>query len=212
VTASESPTAAGSFQVRQATVDDVDAVAELFTDAFAEDPLVRWMARDLDRATVVAWYRGIVGLSVELGETWTAHDHSAAATWFVARDTPGPSEAYERWIVPLEAHPVLGPRMARLDAATMSIRPEERLDYLGVLGTRATRRGHGLARAVMNPVRRRADAEERPLYLETTKVANLGFYRWLGFRETARARVADDAPELIGMWRDPGAGAAAWPD
>lgn len=57
--------------------------------------------------------------------------------------------------------------------------------YLVYIGTRPSARGNGYARRLIEDINVRADAEERPCYLESTATKNLALYRRCGY-EVAR--------------------------
>ena len=51
-----------------------------------------------------------------------------------------------------------------------------------VVGVAKEAQGHGLGRALLQPMIDRADAACQPCYLETTQPKNVAFYEHLGFR------------------------------
>jgi GNAT superfamily N-acetyltransferase len=68
-------------------------------------------------------------------------------------------------------HTTLGPR-------------EHEAWYLVYIGTRASARGKGHARRLIEPVTRLADSEGRACYLESSNVCNPPIYRRFGFEQT----------------------------
>jgi len=58
--------------------------------------------------------------------------------------------------------------------------------YLVYLGTRPEARRKGYARAVIEDVSNRADAEHRPMYLESSKAMNVPIYRKFGFEQRTK--------------------------
>jgi ribosomal protein S18 acetylase RimI-like enzyme len=75
--------------------------------------------------------------------------------------------------------------------------------YLGGLGTDPQWQGRGLGSAVMGPVLDICDRTAVPAYLESSKEANLGFYRRHGFEVTDEVSVPDGSVRLWLMWREP---------
>ncbi|KAK4983970.1 hypothetical protein LTR66_008654 [Elasticomyces elasticus] len=77
--------------------------------------------------------------------------------------------------------------------------------YLVYVGTRASARGRGYARKVIDEVTRRADAEGRACYLESSNDVNPIIYGKLGFGVAKKVYLtrAEEAVELDIMVRDP---------
>ncbi len=59
----------------------------------------------------------------------------------------------------------------------------DRFWYLSILGIDPERQGSGLGRTLMEPVLRKADQVEAPVYIESFTPKNFGFYKGLGFVE-----------------------------
>ncbi|MDP1821280.1 MAG: GNAT family N-acetyltransferase [Acidimicrobiales bacterium] len=74
--------------------------------------------------------------------------------------------------------------------------------YLSVLGTAPDRQGEGVGSALMAPVVARCDEEGIGAYLESSKEANIPFYRRHGF-EVVEELQLPSGPGLWPMWRDP---------
>ena len=81
--------------------------------------------------------------------------------------------------------------------------------YLVYIGTKSSCRGMGLAKRLIEDVSKKADAEGRAMYLESSAERNLKFYRRLGFEVKKRitlkgtARSGKEIPLDI-MVREPG--------
>jgi ribosomal protein S18 acetylase RimI-like enzyme len=75
--------------------------------------------------------------------------------------------------------------------------------YLGGLGTDPQWQGRGLGSAVIGPVLEICDRDGLPAYLESSKEANLNFYRRQGFEVTDEVSVPDGSVRLWLMWREP---------
>jgi GNAT superfamily N-acetyltransferase len=74
--------------------------------------------------------------------------------------------------------------------------------YLAVLGTRPDRQGSGLGSALLAPILDRCDTEGIGAYLESSKEANIPFYRRHGFEVVGEVQFPS-GPTLWPMWRDP---------
>jgi ribosomal protein S18 acetylase RimI-like enzyme len=120
-----------------------------------------------------------------------------------------------RWRVPVDAQLRMGPRLVRIFGLRhmrrilrglheIEVRHPDEVPHwhLGILGTDPEHQGRGVASAVMAPVLARCDAEARPAYLESSKHANIAFYRRYGFEVTEEISLPD-GPMVWGMWREP---------
>ncbi|PHH79428.1 hypothetical protein CDD82_2392 [Ophiocordyceps australis] len=54
--------------------------------------------------------------------------------------------------------------------------------YLGYIGTKPSARGKGYASKLIQSMTDKADAENRPIYLESSAQSNIGYYTKFGFR------------------------------
>ena len=59
--------------------------------------------------------------------------------------------------------------------------PTKTMNYLWFIGVEATHQGKGLGSSLLNEIITEADAQNRPIYLETSMLENLPFYERLGF-------------------------------
>ncbi|HKA05117.1 MAG TPA: GNAT family N-acetyltransferase [Acidimicrobiales bacterium] len=78
--------------------------------------------------------------------------------------------------------------------------------YLEFVGTAPSRRGQGVALAVLAPILDQADAEGVPAYLENSSEVNLPLYSRLGFEVTGTFTAGKGGPTLWSMWREPRSG------
>jgi GNAT superfamily N-acetyltransferase len=191
---------------RTADPGDRGAVIQMIVRAFSQDPLVRWFFPD-DAAyerRASAFFGYLFDIRVVHGEIHVAGDCAAASLW----NRPGggmPKPEQDRlWATDVEpgAEPGELDRLDAMEATVDAVRPVGPHWYLGVLATDPSRRGAGLARAVLQPVLYRADADGIPALLETGTPENLPFYARFGFDVLAEARVSG-GPPLWAMWRPP---------
>jgi GNAT superfamily N-acetyltransferase len=196
---------------RTADPGDRWAVVRTIVRAFTEDPLVRWFFPD-DAAyerRASAFFGYLFDIRVVHGEIHVAGDCAAASLWNRPdRSMPQP-EQDRLWATDVApgAEPGELDRLDAMEEAVDAVRPAGPHWYLGVLATDPLRRGGGLARAVLQPVLERADADGFPALLETGARENLPFYARFGFDVLAEARVSG-GPPLWAMWRPPQAARA----
>ena len=194
--------------VRSATLDDADRIAQIAAAGFYDDPVMSWLFPDgdvrLDRLRILFGGlardmlpdRGIVHLT---GDACVAlwrdpsfeHGRSAADRVQEAADEgPSPFATDE-----MERLGVLG--------ATMTANhPHEPHWYLNVVSTVPANQGQGLGTAVLQPVLARCDADGSRAYLESTNPRNHTLYHRHGFVDAGEIRV-EGGPSLTAMWRDP---------
>jgi len=104
-------------------------------------------------------------------------------------------------LAPRVAGPTL-PRALRLLGRLDALHPTEAHWYLSTIGTDPDQQGRGVGSALMAPGLERCDAEGVRAYLESSKEANLPFYRRFGFEVTSEI-VTEGGPTIWQMWREP---------
>jgi ribosomal protein S18 acetylase RimI-like enzyme len=198
--------------VRLTTSTDVLGIRRVLGEAFADDPLFRWLFPDdatrLDASA--AWlglfverYLSRAPVHVIAGDD----DYVAAvAVWQAPGETRLPSATAPPTIGGLLAA-LLGPaRTAELGDALRaigSVRPTRRHSYLQFLAVSPAHQGHGMGRRLIMPGMAAADAEGVGVHLETTNERNVGFYRSLGFEVSHEIRLEPGGPEMWAMWKAP---------
>ena len=190
--------------LRRATTRDWRQIADITAEAFAEDPVNRWifgtpraiksafrvLARD------VYSKHGICHLIGDNGATmWARHDAKTTLS--------------TRGILKLAAGLTLhGSRgaIARATAAGEVMATNHPTDphmYLFTIGTRLAARGTGLGKALLAPVLAACDRDNLPAYLENSNPANTGFYAAHGFERMQVFPCGEGGPPLEAMWREP---------
>ncbi|MBV8303722.1 MAG: GNAT family N-acetyltransferase [Acidimicrobiia bacterium] len=194
--------------VEKARDADVPRLAQSLANAFYDDPAIGWMVPDDERRRRVgpmgfaAW---LTRIYMPKHEVYTEPDRKAAALW----SPPG------KWRMSVGLQARLAPSMVRVVglkrlplilkglAVMDKSHPDDRPHwYLAVLGTDPDSQGKGLGSAVMQPVLERCDADGVGAYLESSKEANIPFYRRHGFEVTGEIRLPE-GPALWPMWREP---------
>jgi GNAT superfamily N-acetyltransferase len=202
------PSSPPDFGVRKAIAADVDRLAGVLARAFYDDPVIMWMIPDDGRRRRVgdAAYRIFLErIYMPNDEVYTDDQRRGAALW----SPPG------RWRIPVRAQLRMGPRLLRLFGARrmpLLLRGLNKIErehpdevphwHLGILGTDPDAQGKGVGSAVMAPILARCDAEGVPAYLESSKHANIAFYRRHGFEVTDTISLPE-GPDVWGMWREP---------
>jgi GNAT superfamily N-acetyltransferase len=185
---------------------DVEPVVALFTVAFMDDPLARWLIPDTQaRMEVLPAYLRIFvehalhdrGGSIELSP-----DVDAAALWFALQaDTTPRIPGYKEQLV----RAVGGARLARfllLDQARHNHHPG-RLghDYLAFAAVHPDQQRRGLGTALLQPRLRLLDARGQPAYAEATNARTAAWLQQQGYQGQAPYQPAPDSPWLLPLWR-----------
>jgi len=176
-------------EVRRARPDEIDDVAGVLADAFADYPWTRFtIAADHHRLRV----RGLQRLALELigfdhGDVWVAlaDDQMVGAAVFTDSRAPAPesvvAELHERSIE------FTGDRLQQSIEAHASIAgllPDRLHVSLDVVGVRTAWQRRGVGDAVIGPGLDDADRKGLPVRLETSAIENVRFYARRGFAVT----------------------------
>jgi len=192
-------------EIRPATGDDTDPLADTLARAFDDDPVMSWLFTHPERR--LRQNRRFFGLRLRQfmpqGDVYTTPDQAGAAIWA----TPG------QWRLPmlttLRMFAALAPAVGR--RGTLAIRGMQRIEeahpkaphyYLAVLGTEPEQQGRGVGSALLQPVLEACDRDEVPAYLESSKERNVAFYARHGFRVTEEIELPKGPPVWL-MWREP---------
>ncbi len=197
--------------VRRATAADVGELAGVLARAFHDDPVIMWMIPDDDRrhrVGTLAYRTFLQRIYLPHNEVYTDARRRGAALWA----PPG------RWQIPVGTQLRMGPRLLRIFGPRrmpLLVRGLNLIEHahpdavphwhLGILGTDPASQGHGVGSAVMAPILARCDAAGIPAYLESSKHANITFYRRHGFEVTDTISLPE-GPDVWGMWREPQGG------
>jgi GNAT superfamily N-acetyltransferase len=176
--------------------------------SFFDDPVISWMMPNDARRTRVgelAYGTFLRRIYLPHNEVYTDDQLRGAALWA----PPG------RWKVPVKRQVRMAPALLRVFGARrlpllmrgLSVIDHHHPDevphwHLGILGTDPPAQGKGVGSAVMAPVLDRCDREGLPAYLESSKHANIAFYRRHGFEVTEEI-LLPEGPTIWGMWREP---------
>lgn len=187
--------------VRVATRQDLEKVLDILADAFADDPVMRWVTSNASYPRYA--FELTVPSCLRHGHTYLTADRTGAASWL----PPGVSLASPVsfrvvWKGLLDYGP--GSLVRALATLVQSQRrhPEEPFYYLFTIGALRSARGRGVGSALMRRGLARCDADHKPAYLESSNVKNLPFYRKHGFEVVDELKLAVNGPTLWLMWRE----------
>ncbi len=193
---------------RQATGQDLEAMIESMTLAFADDPVWGgWAFPDRQRASEQR--RAIFGalLKGALRCEWVRVTQrcEAVASWIPPGRVELDEEGTQRFSA-LAEH-LLGEHASVLlkggdlfEASHPSDKPHY---YLSLLGTHADHRGKGLGMALLRENLALIDTQGLPAYLESTNPKNLARYEQLGFAKIGAFTLPGGGPRVDTMWREP---------
>jgi GNAT superfamily N-acetyltransferase len=184
--------------VRVAETSDLARVVRTATRAFADDPVLRWFfpSEAEYAAGAPAAFTQIGTRSIALGTTYVTADVVAAGMYL----PPGRPEVADQGPADLgEISADLATRFTTFGGLLAEHTPAEPHWYLGVLATHPDWQRQGLGSAIVAPVAERCRAEGLPLYLETETLANVAYYRHLGFDVRSEWDVPPDGPHMWGM-------------
>lgn len=185
---------------RTATKDEKDRALDIFTLAFVDDPMLRWIFADGSAYLkhLGAAQLGLGGRALEHGTAHVLDDFSAASFWLppgVGPDEEALGALIER-TVPANRQADLGGVVEQMG----QYHPHEPHWYLAVLGVDVSRQGKGLGSALMKHALQRVDAERLPAYLESSNPRNIAFYERHGFEAVGRIQ-AGTSPVVTSMLR-----------
>ncbi|MYW08832.1 GNAT family N-acetyltransferase [Streptomyces sp. SID2563] len=186
----------------RATASDVPALAGVLASAYAEDPVWSWLIpRDRDRRLRLL-FTAHLAQQVPAGRVWTDSDRTVAAVWA----EPGAWKLPASYLLRnagtlLRASRAQLPRTAGRLLALEHRHPARPAHwYVEYIGTHADARGTGRGSVVLGGLLERADADGRPVFLESSNSRNLTFYRRHGF-EVREEMTFRSGPPMWSMWR-----------
>ena len=208
------PSATGSYGwwitasfVRRAAPSDGPEVAAILAEAFASDPIARWVLdgrRDPER-DLRTMFAGMVREAIRQPDhqVHLTDDGSGAAVWF----------GIDRWKMSAMTMLRLWPsavrtgfaraRSMRLSSAAQKAHPRTAHYYLELIGTRPALQGKGTGTLLMRAMLERCDRDGVPAYLESSNPQNIPFYRRHGFELRPSFPLPKGCPPHSPMWRDP---------
>jgi ribosomal protein S18 acetylase RimI-like enzyme len=192
--------------VREASTDELPALAETISLAFHDDPTWSWAFPDpklRQEHFGVFWAFMIAGALRYRWVLCTDH-HEAVAIWIPPGGTELAEEDEAR-LAPVLAS-LVGPHaddvmelLARFDGAHPREEPHY---YLSLLGTHPAHSGQGIGMRLLVENLARIDEEHMPCYLESSNPGNNHRYERLGFAAVGEFHPPGSESPVTTMWRD----------
>lgn len=191
--------------LRDLTIDDLGALGTIMTDAFTDDPAMRWF---YDNPPAVGAMMKILAKDIYFpkGFGHILSGGEGATLWL----PPGAKEAEGPWTMLRLAGSAFRyagvggvRRLMAAAKAAEAVHPKEPHYYLFAIGVRGASQGKGLGKTLMKTVLDRCDAEGMPAYLESSSAANVPIYRSVGFEVLQEIHMRADSPTMYAMWRAP---------
>lgn len=170
---------------RLATRADKGRVIDILTAAFWDDPQILWFSGDgPDKETKI---RAMMAFAFEerfpAGDVFISKDENAAAIWkrdFRSRYSFPLFGEYLRFLRTYDFSDIRD--ITRLDKEISKRYPiDDPYYYLWILGVHPDHQGKGLSKKMVVPVLEEAEAQNIPVYLETSKSRNIRIYEKRGF-------------------------------
>jgi len=192
------------FGIRIAVKDDANTVADVLSEAFSADPIMRWTfggPKAIRRAMQIFF----LDVYLRDGLVFVDQQGRAAAMWLL----PGrhgdlsllARAQFAGAITPLEGFlPIL--RGLRYQAALARARELDPFLYLFAIGVRPDAQGLGAGSRLLSAGLEVARALGVPARLETSRVSNVTLYEKFGFRVRAEICAGESAPKVWLMGRD----------
>lgn len=200
--------------VRNAREDEGPLLADILSEAFAEDPVFGWFVRNDSKRgeALTAVFRSNARRFLPHGACLTTEDQRGAALWLPPLPPLPPAQETPRSLVKrLKSLPKRAAvsgffrlrRMSYVDALMKSKHPEAPHYYLSAIGVRNEAKGRGMGSALLRAMLERCDTEGIPAYLENSNERNLPLYLRHGFETIERVDLPWGGPSLWLMWRKP---------
>jgi ribosomal protein S18 acetylase RimI-like enzyme len=193
--------------MRPARREDLPEIIDIWTDAFATDPFLRWIQPDDDGWPKFAneWYGLIGGLGFEAGNTYIDEAGRGAIAWLPPDFSLMDTGDFDRAMDILHRH-VGAAHADEVRQTILSARQHELASphwVLQYIGVRADARGAGIGRELAAPQVERCTVEGSPAWLISSNAANVSFYERLGFEVMGEVWTPDRKACLRPMKREP---------
>ncbi|MFB7980551.1 GNAT family N-acetyltransferase [Streptomyces vinaceus] len=207
---------------KPATIDEASRIGRTLALAFDDDPMMRWFFPDGPGVAGAADGPGEAAREASLARYFSTiftrqyahhgvceYTDAAAAFWVPpgAADKAVPDAATVE-----ELSVILGdraPLFRQAAEAAAGEGPTEPHWYLAVIGADPAAQGQGHGAALLRSGLAKADETGLPVYLESSKPANLPFYEHFGFTVLGEVQLPGGGPTLWPMRRAPGGGRPA---
>jgi len=190
-----------SQQVELVTPDEIDTVAQVLAEAYAEDPIHAWSmpkedTRHNDAVTFFSFF--LKRMQIHRWEVYATIDRSAVAVMatVLQKDTEyresvrympqlirtlSPASEYIRWIE--------------------TFRPALDHRYLEFIGSLPSKQSHGKGSLLLRAIIEMSNKEKLPVWTWSSNSRNLTFYKRLGFQIDKKLSLDADPPPVTTLWR-----------
>jgi len=192
--------------IRQGLPGDLDLLADILNDSFANDPIMNWVIpmpslyRDFFRLI-------IDGLYLPRGINHLDSAGRGAALWLP------PKQAFEMplhfGLIGLILRLLLGKgltplrNMRKQGDFFAQYHPVEPHYYLQFIGVKQKFQGQGVGSALLKQGTRICDRVQMPAYLESSNILNVPLYQRHGFEVIHEGQIPGGGPTAWFMWREP---------
>ncbi len=200
--------AARAFDLRTASAGAAPKVADALADAFAGDPVYRWLHPG--RLRLLPRLRAIFAAELELyvlprgGTVWTTSGYDGAVIALPPGGWEMPTSFTGRealtWV---RAFGMRLPRAMSVQRAMEERHLREPHVYVRTVGVRTALQGQGVGTALMQPALARADSAGLPAYIEASTQRSAALYARLGFVHMDVLDLPDGGPPVWPMRRPP---------
>jgi len=189
--------------VRAAGASEWRLLADITAEAFAEDPVNRWIFSE--PKAIRACFRVLAReVYAKRGICHLAGDHGAAmwARSDVSSELSGLASL--ALALGVSRHGGRGALDRAMEAGKRmeEAHPKAEHMYLFTIGVTKAARGTGQGHALMAPVLEACDRAGVACYLENSNLDNFGFYSAHGFEHMQHFAAGEGGPPLQAMWRE----------
>lgn len=192
--------------VEQVDSSELGRAAEVLGEAFAEDPLLRWVMPDAGPAELKAFFQFFLRRTNPRGrELFVSGDGAAVAVVKIVRVSEQvQGEAGQAW-----APGGRNSRVADYFCWLEGHRPQVDHHFLEFIGISPARHSKGLGALLLGQLLEKAGDQGLPLWCYSSNPRNLTFYYRHGFRSLGELRRDSETPEVTSLlWEPDGSGTA----
>ena len=194
-----------TLTIRRARTAEAELVADILTDAFANDPACNWVWNDPALAPQVsrAFFGVFAGMALEAGEVFIDDAEQGVALWLPI----DPSDEHDGNELQTALNEAIWPFRERgdiIDALMAEAHPGHAVHaYLPFIGVATRGQGKGVGGSLLAARAADLDKAGLPAYLEATTLDAARLYERHGFRHMERTIDLPDGPQMYPMWREP---------
>lgn len=191
--------------VRRATaVRDHATITETLAQAFADDPVCRWVWQSGDLAGQVSrdFFAVFSGMILEAGEAFLHDSGAGAALWLKADPTNDHQDEALGAALASACGPFAG-KLPVLDELMAAVHPQDAVHaYLPFIGVRPDQHGRGIGGQLLAAKLADIDQVGLPAYLEATTAEATRLYARHGFVRLPQTIDLPEGPSMYPMWRE----------